>query len=27
VNQPQFPSTILRPGDVYKQITIYKFYR
>ena len=26
VNQPQFPSTILRPGDIYKQVTLYKFY-
>ncbi len=26
VNQPQFPSTILKPGDVYKQVTRYKFY-
>ena len=24
-NQPQFPSTILRPGETYKQTTIYKF--
>jgi aldose 1-epimerase len=26
VNQPQFPPTILRPGDIYKQITLYNFY-
>jgi len=25
VNQPRFPSTILRPGAVYRQETIYKF--
>jgi aldose 1-epimerase len=24
-NQPSFPSTVLKPGDVYKQKTIYKF--
>ncbi len=24
-NQPDFPSTILRPGDVYKQKTIFRF--
>jgi aldose 1-epimerase len=24
-NQPDFPSTILRPGETYKQRTIYKF--
>jgi len=24
-NQPQFPSTILRPGQVYHQTTVYKF--
>ncbi len=24
-NQPQFPSTELKPGDVYKTVTIYKF--
>jgi aldose 1-epimerase len=24
-NQPQFPSTTLRPGQVYKQLTIHKF--
>jgi len=25
VNHPNFPSTILRPGQTYKQTTIYKF--
>lgn len=25
VNQPNFPSTILRPGETYTQTTIYKF--
>ncbi len=25
VNQPSFPSTILRPGDVYRQSTLLKF--
>jgi aldose 1-epimerase len=25
VNQPDFPSVILRPGETYKQTTIYKF--
>jgi aldose 1-epimerase len=24
-NQPDFPNTILKPGDVYHQTTIYKF--
>jgi aldose 1-epimerase len=24
-NHPEFPSTILRPGETYKQLTIYKF--
>lgn len=24
-NQPQFPSTILRPGELYLQTTVYKF--
>ncbi len=24
-NQPKFPSTVLRPGETYKQTTIYKF--
>lgn len=25
VNEPRFPSTILRPGDLYRQTTIHKF--
>jgi aldose 1-epimerase len=25
VNHPNFPSTILRPGKVYRQVTIYRF--
>ena len=24
-NQPAFPSTVLRPGQIYKQTTVYKF--
>jgi aldose 1-epimerase len=24
-NQPNFPSTILRPGGVYKTVTEYRF--
>ena len=24
-NQPSFPTTILKPGETYKQTTIYKF--
>ncbi len=24
-NQPQFPSTVLRPGETYRQTTIYQF--
>ncbi len=24
-NKPQFPSTVLRPGDVYKTVTVYHF--
>lgn len=24
-NRPEFPSTVLRPGEIYKQTTIYKF--
>lgn len=24
-NQPQFPTTVLRPGETYRQTTIYKF--
>ena len=26
-NQPQFPSTILRPGDTYRTTTVLRFYR
>jgi aldose 1-epimerase len=26
-NQPQFPSTVLKPGEVYKTVTIYKFLK
>ncbi len=25
-NQPSFPSTVLRPGDVLKETTVYRFY-
>ena len=25
-NQPDFPSTVLRPGEAYKTSTVYKFY-
>lgn len=25
-NQPDFPSTVLRPGETYKTTTVYKFY-
>jgi aldose 1-epimerase len=25
INQPSFPSVILRPGSIYKQTTVYKF--
>jgi aldose 1-epimerase len=25
-NKPQFPTTVLRPGDVYKTKTVHKFY-
>lgn len=25
VNQPAFPSTILKPGEVYRQVTVYRF--
>ena len=25
VNHPNFPTTILRPGAIYKQETVYKF--
>lgn len=24
-NQPKFPSTVLQPGEIYRQLTIYKF--
>ena len=24
-NQPQFPSTVLRPGETYRQTTIFRF--
>jgi len=24
-NRPEFPSTVLRPEEIYKQTTIYKF--
>ena len=24
-NQPDFPSTVLRPGETYKTSTVYKF--
>jgi aldose 1-epimerase len=24
-NQPGFPNTILRPGEVFKSVTVYKF--
>ena len=24
-NQPAFPNTILKPGETYRQTTIYKF--
>jgi aldose 1-epimerase len=24
-NKPEFPSVVLRPGDIYKQTTIYQF--
>jgi aldose 1-epimerase len=24
-NKPQFPSTILRPGEVYRHTTVYRF--
>ena len=26
VNEPRFPSTILRPGDQYRQTTIHRFF-
>ena len=25
-NQPDFPSTVLRPGETYETSTVYKFY-
>jgi len=25
-NEPNFPSTILKPGEKYKELTVYKFY-
>ena len=25
INQPKFPSVVLKPGDTYKQTTVYKF--
>ena len=24
-NNPQFPNTVLRPGEVYRQVTEYRF--
>ena len=24
-NQPKFPSAVLKPGETYKQTTVYKF--
>ncbi len=24
-NQPNFPSTVLKPGQVYRQTTVFKF--
>ena len=24
-NRPEFPSTVLRPGEVYEQVTMHKF--
>jgi aldose 1-epimerase len=27
VNEPRFPSTILRPGNIYKQTTIFRFFQ
>jgi aldose 1-epimerase len=24
-NRPEFPSTVLRPGETYEQVTVYKF--
>ena len=25
INQPNFPSVVLRPGDTFKSTTVYKF--
>ena len=25
INQPKFPSVVLRPGETYTQTTVYKF--
>jgi aldose 1-epimerase len=25
INQPQFPSTLLKPGQAYRQTTVHKF--
>jgi len=25
-NRPEFPSTVLKPGEVYEQTTVYRFY-
>lgn len=25
-NRPEYPPTVLRPGDIYSQVTIHKFY-
>ncbi len=25
VNEPRFPNTILRPGEVYRQTTVHRF--
>ena len=25
-NKPQFPSTVLRPGETYRQTTVYRFF-
>ena len=24
-NRPEFPSTVLRPGQTYRQLTVYRF--
>lgn len=26
VNEPSFPSTIVRPGEPYRHVMVYKFY-